>query len=148
MPSTDDIADEVWTRPVEDSAGNERTTGAAQGITLRNTETIAKSVNALRDATADEVWTRPVDNYAGERTTTGAALGVLLRNNEEFAEALHSLQRDVDTLATRQAKTMDRLAEAIEWLAGHRNRRDDASDGDDHGHGHHRFGRHDDDGDE
>lgn len=149
MPSSDEVADEVWTRPVEDSAGAEKSTGFAQGATLRNTESIAKSVNALPDNTADEVWTRPVDNYAGERTTTGAAIGTLLRNNEEFAAAIRELQGDVTALHNSQTRTIAKMAEAIEWLAGNRDRRDDANPDDDHDHHHRRrFGRDDNDSDQ
>lgn len=115
MPSSDEVADEVWTRVVDDADGNERTTGYAQGVTMRNTQWIADTVGGLRKGTADEVWTRPVDNYEGERVTTGSALGVLLRNNEEFAAKLRALE-------TQQATTMARLAEAIEDLAGRRPR--------------------------
>lgn len=136
MPSADEVADEVWTRPVKNSAGATKSTGDAQGSTFRNTESIAATVNGLRTATADEVWTRPVENYAGSRVSTGSALGVILRNNEELAEALRAVQSDVDSLATTQAHTIERMAEAIEWLAGHRGHRDDASDGHDHDHDH------------
>lgn len=113
--SADEVADEVWTAVVEDADGNDRTTGYAQGVTMRNTQWIAETVGGLRKGTADEVWTRPVDNYAGERTTTGAALGVLLRNNEELAAALRELQK-------QHEGTIARLTATIEELAGRRPR--------------------------
>lgn len=57
MPTADEIATEVWTRPVDDSTGRRRTAGFAQGATFRNTEAgnaaLAELVAALDQVRAD-----------------------------------------------------------------------------------------------
>ena len=66
MPTAAEIATEVWTRPVRDHEGNEVTTGAAVGVTLRNS---AAATFAARDAARDAAVARALAEAAA--TTPG-----------------------------------------------------------------------------